>query len=478
MSNISNITPNLAFGNKAENGGITSAGKLTADEFNTLVERVNANTASIIAVDNKANEINDLNALTSTELDEAVRDLHTYTRGRAIFDDPTFKSSYCGVSSYLIGSSWSRGAVADTPNDSGNAIWMDSVAPTTRGCGGLVQPYPAAPNREIVHRIIAKVPVGYNIQCATNSLGTNPKTEWLTSTAGTGKWEEYVYRIRCGSTGNFSTPNGMGYIWFDGPVGTPQNPVRFYICFLQMYDMEGHAFQMYGALSKTMLFADMWNAICKPYGKFDSYTGKFTLNGLTLSFEEAQAIYAHAIWRFPYIQPLDRISVKVRTNIMVGTSLNYYDKRPNLSYAIRNDDIETLRISDDNTAYGCCPPDASSINNFVVSAQKLKAILGRLDLRMIPKESSNNITPFQSAPKLEEFYIQNLKTNIDLSSTQITTACLKFLIENSNNTNGPGSFYPITVSLKSSVLERINNEESEDSVYVVNNMRNITLIGK
>ena len=57
--------------------------------------------------------------------------------------------------------------------------------------------------------------------------------EWLTSQAGTGKFEEYVFRLKCGSDGSFSSTN---FYYLNGPAATASNPVTWYVAFADVID--------------------------------------------------------------------------------------------------------------------------------------------------------------------------------------------------------------------------------------------------
>jgi hypothetical protein len=100
--------------------------------------------------------------------------------------------------------------VLTSPNYGGFSIGYNRTTgnPTTWG-------YKAG-NR-YVHRIIAKIPVGRNIVFGSNLYGTGGGEKWLTSTAGTGNWQEYVMLHTIGNTGTFST---TGYWSISGGTDT------------------------------------------------------------------------------------------------------------------------------------------------------------------------------------------------------------------------------------------------------------------
>lgn len=86
---------------------------------------------------------------------------------------------------------------------------------TTPGYGGFaialsrdtgdLSTYAYRAGNRYIYRINAKIPVGRNIEFGTNSTGNNARTRWLTSQAGTGKWNEYIMVQLIGETGTFSS---------------------------------------------------------------------------------------------------------------------------------------------------------------------------------------------------------------------------------------------------------------------------------
>jgi fibronectin type 3 domain-containing protein len=69
----------------------------------------------------------------------------------------------------------------------------------------------------IIWRVRANIPVGYNIGFANNAFGTGGTFAWITSTAGTGNWFEYVVKQVIGSSGTFSS---IGFFYIDNGVNT------------------------------------------------------------------------------------------------------------------------------------------------------------------------------------------------------------------------------------------------------------------
>lgn len=84
-----------------------------------------------------------------------------------------------------------------------------TAASATPGNGGFKFTQASSANAEFIHVFRAKIPSGYKVQAYMNAVGDNKTVTWLTDRAGTGDWKDYAYRLKCGSTGTFST---FGYI--------------------------------------------------------------------------------------------------------------------------------------------------------------------------------------------------------------------------------------------------------------------------
>lgn len=95
--------------------------------------------------------------------------------------------------------------------------------------GGFVQSTSSAPYKVFYHTIVAKVPVGYKLEHASNAIGDGAHFEWMTSNSGTGEFETYVYRTTCGSTGTF---NDFGYVYlYADDYTTVSYPVEWYVSY-------------------------------------------------------------------------------------------------------------------------------------------------------------------------------------------------------------------------------------------------------
>lgn len=97
------------------------------------------------------------------------------------------------------------------------------------GLGGFVQSTSSTPYKVFYHTIVAKVPVGYKLEHASNAIGDGAHFEWMTSNSGTGEFETYVYRTTCGSTGTF---NDFGYVYlYADDYTTVIYPVEWYVSY-------------------------------------------------------------------------------------------------------------------------------------------------------------------------------------------------------------------------------------------------------
>ncbi len=135
--------------------------------------------------------------------------------GTPLFKDPTFAS---GTNNFSVYNNSGNGTVTHARVAQSNPYGSYVMRITTNGVsspglGGYVQTVTSRANAVYAHRIIAKIPVGYTIQRASNSTGTGSSVYWITPQAGTGDWAEYIYIQKAGSSGTFST---FGHVYLTG----------------------------------------------------------------------------------------------------------------------------------------------------------------------------------------------------------------------------------------------------------------------
>lgn len=69
--------------------------------------------------------------------------------------------------------------------------------------------------------LMCRIPTGYTLNCATNSLGTGGKITWYSSQKGNDAFRSYSLGITFG-TGYI--PGALFHMWFSGTAGTPSSP--------------------------------------------------------------------------------------------------------------------------------------------------------------------------------------------------------------------------------------------------------------
>lgn len=102
------------------------------------------------------------------------------------------------------------------------------------GTGGFVCYHKAANDKVFIERFVAKVPVGYTVNCYYNGQGTGSSVQFITNRAGTGQWEEYAVLYRCGNGGTMSIG---GHIALTGPNNTS---VTWYVAYCNNCDITGN----------------------------------------------------------------------------------------------------------------------------------------------------------------------------------------------------------------------------------------------
>ncbi|WP_462353911.1 hypothetical protein [Alistipes timonensis] len=144
-------------------------------------------------------------------IDTAQELARAMTFGKMLYRDPTFQSGINNIKAYNNNGNGtvtvSRVANAQAPNDSGQVLEIATSGEASPGCGGFYFATTCAANKIFITRIIAKFPAGCKIEWASNAVGTRSQSRWLTPTDGTGKWEEYIFKVTCGAEGTFQSTN-------------------------------------------------------------------------------------------------------------------------------------------------------------------------------------------------------------------------------------------------------------------------------
>lgn len=161
--------------------------------------------------------------------------------GKMLYKDPTFKD---GLNSVKVYNNSANGMVtinriakiAGTPTTSTHCLEIKTIGtPTSPNFGGFSFQNQTRANARFICRFIAKAPAGFNIQWHSNGIGTGGSTKWLSSQAGTGKWQEYLYLINCGDSGTFSTTTFFALQGTYTPSAT--NPLTWHLAYATVIDI-------------------------------------------------------------------------------------------------------------------------------------------------------------------------------------------------------------------------------------------------
>lgn len=157
--------------------------------------------------------------------------------GRMLYRDPTFYNGNNGINVY---NNSGNGTVTITrkqdstaPNDSKYVLSIKNAGTSSPNCGGFYFGNMTSYRKIFIARIIARIPSGREITYNSNSIGNGGSQKWLTSTAGTGDWKEYICKVICG-TSNFSSTN---FFALSGAVGSSANPVEWSVAYATVFDI-------------------------------------------------------------------------------------------------------------------------------------------------------------------------------------------------------------------------------------------------
>lgn len=205
--------------------------------------------------------------------------------GKMLYADPEFKKGYNGVSTYRAHNN--GGTVnlyrisKSTGQDASNSFTTDVAAHVKEGAagsphngsdwclyirayggtssshlGGFYFATPSRANAVFIVKVSAKIPVGYTLKNVHNSHGTGYKQEFLTPMVGTGKYETYIFKETCGSTGTFSTIN---HLCLSGPVKPDSDPLEWFVDYATVFDMTADGYGDIVEIAKTETVAGINN---------------------------------------------------------------------------------------------------------------------------------------------------------------------------------------------------------------------------
>ena len=161
------------------------------------------------------------------------------SNGKSLKTDPVFRKGMNGVSLYNNAANGNVSLTritrpSDCPTTSTHCLQYKCIGTASPNLGGFVVGVNGRANAKFVIRVIAKMPVGYTINTASNSMGTGYTDKIITDNTGTGNYQEYIRLIQCGSTGTFS---GGGHFYISGATPTSANPLYVNIASVELYDI-------------------------------------------------------------------------------------------------------------------------------------------------------------------------------------------------------------------------------------------------
>ena len=162
--------------------------------------------------------------------------------GFGLHSDPEFSSGDNNVSIYNNSSNGTvtitRTADSTCGNSTGYIMRVKHTGSASPGFGGFWQCYTSRANAVFCQIFRAKIPVGYYLDRASNSMGNSYQDRFLTEVKGTGKWEWYVRLTLCGKDGTFSTGSHVYLQAFPGyPAPTSSAPITWDISYCNAFDL-------------------------------------------------------------------------------------------------------------------------------------------------------------------------------------------------------------------------------------------------
>lgn len=243
--------------------------------------------------------------------------------GKILYKDPEFKLGMNGVEKYSnspnVDPDYIRDKLtveriakpSDAPTQSRYCLKITCKAAQLPGYGGVYQRINSRANAVFVQKIIAKIPVGYAINTASNSMGTGYTDTWLTSTNGTGKYTTYLRKTVCGATGTFYTG---GHVYITGnPTPSESEPLEWYIASMTCFDQTADGYSDIEITTKDSFAAQLgftnFEALKK--NAVNSENGTLIQGGyINTNLIKADALIA-----------IDGFIDKLKTNILAADSI-------------------------------------------------------------------------------------------------------------------------------------------------------------
>ena len=216
-------------------GAVTFGASVTLNWTNAATNALNS--AKAYADTKKSEAINAASTDATNKANAAKELASAMAFGKMLNRDPTFFNGNNGINIYNNSGNGTvtitRTADSNAPNDSKQVLLIRNTGTASPSCGGFYFGTTTSYRKIFITRIIAKIPTGRSISYYSNSIGTGGTQKWLTPTAGTGDWCEYVCKVICGTT-NFSTTH---FFVISGTVGTASSPVEWRLAYATVFDV-------------------------------------------------------------------------------------------------------------------------------------------------------------------------------------------------------------------------------------------------
>ena len=160
--------------------------------------------------------------------------------GKMLYRDPEFRlgTNRCVAYNNLANSCVVLSRIVkptDCPTTSTHCLEVKTVGLASPKHGGYYQTINSRSNAIFIQKVIAKIPSGYILSTASNHLGDGSTDRIIGNNKGTGRYEVYLRKTTCGTTGTFS--NG-GHLYLSGNITpTPEEPLIWHIASSTVYDM-------------------------------------------------------------------------------------------------------------------------------------------------------------------------------------------------------------------------------------------------
>ncbi|HFQ7450143.1 TPA: interleukin-like EMT inducer domain-containing protein [Acinetobacter baumannii] len=259
LASTSTSVTGLQSSMKTAQQGIQNANNKIADTDKRLTDT----NGKLADANNRINDTNNKLNQTNNQLSDTDLIARALTNGKLLFADPTFKNGTNSVATYDNARTGRNKVVraareADNPTTSGFQLNVTVSAGSTPGYGGFYQAYNARANAVYLIKYIIKLPVGFKLVQASNSMGVGARDRFVGSTEGTGKYETYYRLCQCGTTGPFSN-GGHVYVTSAGSSLSGTETMTFQLAQIECYDLTDFSDMTPGTAEAVAKLTEMAN---------------------------------------------------------------------------------------------------------------------------------------------------------------------------------------------------------------------------